>query len=99
MSVSHNDVRRIAELARIAVPEERLESLSKELNGILEHMESLTDVASAGAVNESQGMRLAPDVGPSVHLERRPADFAPNSRDGFFLVPRLSTHDSAADAS
>jgi hypothetical protein len=40
-------------------------------------------------------MRLAPDIGPGVRLERPTAEIAPSWRDGFFLVPRLATHDSA----
>jgi aspartyl-tRNA(Asn)/glutamyl-tRNA(Gln) amidotransferase subunit C len=37
-------------------------------------------------------MTLAEDRGPSVQLARPASAFAPEWRDGFFLVPRLSTH-------
>jgi hypothetical protein len=37
-------------------------------------------------------MRLAADVGPSVPLTTPISAFAPEWRDGFFLVPRLATH-------
>lgn len=102
MAVSHDDVRRIAELARIAVPDARLDELARELSGILAHMDALAGVTDGSAHDEAertaQGMLLAKDAGPSVVLGRDIAGFGPQVRDGFFLVPRLSTHESAGDA-
>jgi aspartyl/glutamyl-tRNA(Asn/Gln) amidotransferase C subunit len=46
MAVSKDDVRHIAGLARIGVPEERLDTLVGELNGILGHMDALQKVAT-----------------------------------------------------
>lgn len=98
MAVTHDDVRNIAALARLAVPPERLDALVTELNGILGHMEALARVPAADMNAMSAavaGMRVAPDLGPAVGLERAPSSFAPAWRDGFFLVPRLATHGSA----
>lgn len=96
MAVTHDDVRNIAALARLAVPAERLDALVDELNGILGHMEVLArvegSVAVANATRNAPGMRLARDEPPSVALAKPPSAFAPQWRDGFFLVPRLSTH-------
>jgi aspartyl-tRNA(Asn)/glutamyl-tRNA(Gln) amidotransferase subunit C len=98
VAVSHDDVRRIAELASIAVPPERLDELARELSGILAHMEALRDVPDVTAGEDdaqgARGMRLAADMGPSVALHRAREALAPATRDGFFLVPRLSTHDT-----
>ena len=44
MSVDKNTVRKVARLARIAVPEERLGPLAGELNGILAWIEQLNEV-------------------------------------------------------
>jgi aspartyl-tRNA(Asn)/glutamyl-tRNA(Gln) amidotransferase subunit C len=114
MAVSREDVRHIAGLARIGVPEERIAALVTELNGILEHMEVLQKVESSGAAADAEagrlGMPLRADEGPSVRLERPIASFAPETRtldgaampsviDGFFLVPRLATHEDAGDES
>ena len=44
MSVTHDDVAHIAELARLDIAPERLDSLVAELNGILGHMEELAKV-------------------------------------------------------
>jgi hypothetical protein len=38
-------------------------------------------------------MSLRPDVGPPIRLARMPDEIAPAFRDGFFLVPRLATHE------
>ena len=41
MSVTKDDVRKAARLSRIAVPEERLEELAGELNGIMGWIDQL----------------------------------------------------------
>ena len=114
MAVSRDDVRHIAGLARLGVSDARLDTLVTELNGILAHMEVLQKVESAGAAADAEalrsGMPLRADEGPSVRLEHPIAQFAPAARsldgaampafiDGFFLVPRLATHENAGDES
>lgn len=92
----------MAALARLAVPPDRVEALASELDSILGHMEVLTrvdakksePVAGVGA----RSTPLAADKGPAVPLEAAIADFAPSVRDGFFLVPRLATHDTAGES-
>ena len=104
MSVTVDDVRHIAALARLGLPSERIPSLVAELNRILEHMDVLAAVPSrpeqrvAGV--SAGGMPLREDAGPQIPLARAREDFAPAMRDGFLLVPRLSTHeDTPEDAS
>jgi aspartyl-tRNA(Asn)/glutamyl-tRNA(Gln) amidotransferase subunit C len=99
VAVTPDDVRSIAQLARLAVPPERVHALVQELNGILAHMDALARVqgsdAAATAEAAAPGMTLAPDAGPSVPLERAPQTFAPSWRSEFFLVPLLATHGAA----
>lgn len=103
MAVSKDDVRHIAGLARIGVPEERLDDLAKELSGILGQMEVLERVASAGAAAAADavraGMPLRTDERPSIALQHPRESFAPAMKYGFFLVPRLATHEDAGEAS
>lgn len=103
MAVSREDVRHIAGLARIGVPEERLDALVHELNGILLHMEELQRVPSAGAADRAQdareGMPLRADAPPGVALARAKEEFAPRMKLGFFLVPRLATHEDVGEES
>jgi aspartyl-tRNA(Asn)/glutamyl-tRNA(Gln) amidotransferase subunit C len=100
VSVTPDDVRHIAALARIGLAPERIPSLVGELNRILEHVAVLSAVptrpehlvigVSAG------GMPLRHDAGPPLPLDVPRESFAPAVRDGFFLVPRLSTHEDPA---
>jgi len=102
MAVTIDDVRHIARLARLGIEDERAQALVRELNTILTHMdvlsrvdtEGLHEVAGIGAA----GLPLRPDVGPQIPLGRPREDFAPKMKDGFFLVPRLATHDDSASA-
>ena len=98
MSVTRDDVRRIAALARIGVPDERLDSLVRELDGILAHMDVLRRVETPAALSEQAAMPLAPDEPGAVPLGRVREEFAPQMRDGFFLVPRLESHDGAGSS-
>ncbi len=97
MSVTIDDVRHIASLARVGVTDDRARSLVSELNTILDHMAVLSRVDTTGVEPlTGVGVERAPlreDAGPPVALERPLADIAPTMRDGFFLVPRLSTHE------
>ena len=96
MAVTHDDVRNIAALARLAVAPERLDAIVSELNGILAHMDALSRIPVAESnAGDTAGMRVAADHGPAVALDRTPSSFAPAWRDGFFLVPRLATHGDA----
>jgi aspartyl-tRNA(Asn)/glutamyl-tRNA(Gln) amidotransferase subunit C len=94
VSVSFDDVRHIARLARLGIDEARLPALASELSGILEHMAELSrvDVGPPADATAPSGTPLRPDQGPPVPLYRTLAEFAPEVRDGFLIVPRLTTH-------
>jgi aspartyl-tRNA(Asn)/glutamyl-tRNA(Gln) amidotransferase subunit C len=100
MSVTVDEVRRIAALARLTVPESREAELVAQLNGILAHMDVLQQLPglSADPADALAGMPLAADNGPAVALHRAPQSMAPAWRDGFFLVPRLATHEGAGES-
>jgi len=97
VSISLDDVRHIASLARLGISDERAGAIAVELSGILAHMQVLTgiDTSSVGVDNvwSAGAMPLRADEGPPIALDRAPNDFAPAMRDGFFLVPRLATHE------
>jgi aspartyl-tRNA(Asn)/glutamyl-tRNA(Gln) amidotransferase subunit C len=96
MAVSRDDVMHIAALARLAFPEARVPELVAQLNGILGHMDVLRDVDTSGAAAAAAAdapLPLRPDTGPPLPLAAPRESFAPKMRDGFFLVPRLATHE------
>lgn len=94
MSVTPDDVRHVARLARVGLDDARIPSLVRELNGILGHMDVLqqVDLSGVSSSDTQAGAPLRDDDLPSDALQRAREDFAPAARDGFFLVPRLSTH-------
>lgn len=98
MSVTRDDVRRIAALARIGVPDERLDALVRELDGILAHMDVLSRIDAPAVLQDQAAMPVAPDEPGAVALDRSREEFAPQMRDGFFLVPRLESHDGAGSS-
>jgi aspartyl-tRNA(Asn)/glutamyl-tRNA(Gln) amidotransferase subunit C len=98
VTLSLEEVRHIAALARLGISDERARALAIELSSILDHMQVLAKVdtsAADGASLEKEGMSLRPDSGPPILLARSVASFAPEVRDGFFLVPRLATHEES----
>jgi aspartyl-tRNA(Asn)/glutamyl-tRNA(Gln) amidotransferase subunit C len=101
MAVSHGDVRHVAELARLAVPPERLDPLVAELNGILGHMDVLSSVDTNGVeMAELQPTATTPtraDSSGPVLLRLPLAEFLVSIKDGFILVPRLASHEDSAD--
>ena len=102
MAVTNDDVRRIAELARLGVDEDRLPRLVSELDGILAHMAVLKQVDVEGVEGaagiSSGGMPLRVDAGPQYPLAVSRDSFAPVCREGFFVVPRLDSHAAAGGA-
>ena len=102
MAVTRDDVLHVASLARLALDDEAVPRLVSELNAILQHMEVLRKVDTAGvsgaeAVGDA-GMPLRVDAGPPYPLAHPREEFAPEMRDGFFIVPRLATHEDAAES-
>ena len=103
MAVTERDVRHVAALARLGIDPARVPSLVTELNGILEHMEVLGAVDTSGGRMADGGDRttatpMRSDVdGQAIPLAHPRESFAPEMRDGFFLVPRLETHDGEGE--
>ena len=100
-SVDEGDVRHVASLARLALSDERVREMARDLGAILGHMEVLRRVDTTGVpefgVDEAAGMPLRPDVAAQAGLTQPPLQLAPLARDGLFLVPRLATHDEGVE--
>ena len=102
MAVTIDDVRHVAALARLGLSDERAAALVHEMNTILGHMDALSAV-DTGGVDPSAGvgaggLPVRSDSSTPVPLARSLDAFAPAVRDGFLLVPRLSTHDTTEEA-
>lgn len=98
MAVTHDDVRHIAELARLAVSPSRLDDLVRELNGILAHMDVLREVETSGVEDDAHSglpatsTPLRSDTSGPIPMALPLESFAPATRDGFIIVPRLASH-------
>jgi aspartyl-tRNA(Asn)/glutamyl-tRNA(Gln) amidotransferase subunit C len=101
VAVTIHDVRHVAALARLGLTDERAALLVREMNTILGHMDALSAVDTSGveavAGVGAGGLPVRPDRGPPIPLARSLDAIAPSVRDGFILVPRLSTHDTAEE--
>jgi aspartyl-tRNA(Asn)/glutamyl-tRNA(Gln) amidotransferase subunit C len=93
MSVDAATVRRIAHLARIREPEERLEPLARELSGILGWIEQLNEVDTDGVEPMTSAVAAKLPMREDVVTDGGDADRvlsnAPNAVDGFFVVPKV----------
>ncbi len=93
MSVDEKTVRRVARLARLAIPEERLTPMAGELNAILDWVEQLQelDTASVEPMTSVRPMRL-PRRKDEVTDGGYAADVvanAPRTEDNYFVVPKV----------
>lgn len=93
MSIDINTARKVAHLARIAVPEAKLPALASELSGILSFMEQLNEVDVTGIepMTSVTPMRLKrrADVVTDGNIQASILKNAPDAREGFFAVPKV----------
>ena len=93
MSVDKATVRRIAKLARIALPEERVEPMMAELNGILGWIEQLQEVNVEGIEPMTSvvthKLKMRDDVVTAGGDAAAIVANAPQSEDNFFVVPKV----------
>jgi len=93
MSIDAATVRRVAQLARIREPEDRLEPLAQELSGILAWIEQLNEVNTDGVEPMTSVVAAKLPMREDVVTDGGCADDvlanAPRSDKGFFVVPKV----------
>lgn len=93
MSIDTETARKVAKLARIAVPEAELPALAEKLSGILGFMEQLNEVDVEGIepMTSVTPMRLKrrADVVTDGNIQAAVLKNAPDAREGFFAVPKV----------
>jgi aspartyl-tRNA(Asn)/glutamyl-tRNA(Gln) amidotransferase subunit C len=93
MSVTPEQVRHIARLARIAMSDEEIAALAPELNNILGWVEQLGEVSTEGVEPLSavidQKLRLRDDVVNDGDCRDAVLGNAPAAEHGFFAVPKV----------
>ena len=92
MSVTKDDVRKVARLSRIAVPEEKLETLAGELSGIMGWIEQLNEVDIEGVAPMTSvvasTLPMREDVVTDGNIPDQILANAPKTEEGFFVVPK-----------
>jgi aspartyl-tRNA(Asn)/glutamyl-tRNA(Gln) amidotransferase subunit C len=91
MTIRREDVERIAELARLEIPEAGMERMAAELSAVLDFVGALNRLDLAGQAPTSfapEGTALREDEPNGRRLATEDAlAMAPEAEDGFFLVP------------
>lgn len=93
MSLSPDDVQRIARLARLAVTEDELAAVQQQLDGILGLVAQLQAADTAGvepmAHTQEVTLRLREDVVTEHDQRERLQAVAPQVEAGLYLVPKV----------
>jgi len=100
VSVSRDDVRHVAALARLDPGDADIERLTGELNSILEHIETLRALDVQQDPPPFRLAQAAPqraDVHGPDTLHGGLDALSEHRTDGFFTVPRLAALDADAD--
>ncbi len=93
MEITKREVEKVAKLARLELTESEQAAFAKQLSQILTHVETLKQYDTVGVVPTAtvlgQVNVFRPDmVRPSLSVEQA-VDNAPESIDGFFVVPKV----------
>ncbi len=93
MPLSTDDVKKIAHLARLAINEQDIELYAKNLSDILNFVEQMNSVDTAGvtpmAHPQDATQRLREDVVTEPDQRERFQYNAPATESGLYLVPRV----------
>jgi aspartyl-tRNA(Asn)/glutamyl-tRNA(Gln) amidotransferase subunit C len=89
--VTLDEVRHVAHLARLDLPDEELERVRRELNRIMDHFAELQELDTDDVDQTSHAIRMTnvyrPDeVSPGIDVDAVVQN-APDSVEGFFRVP------------
>ena len=97
MSLTPDQINRIANLARIAVSPAEAEELREQLNNVLALVDELQSIDTAGVAPMSHaleavladGQRLRPDAAVEPDRREEFLAIAPASDAGLYLVPKV----------
>ena len=93
MSLSPEEVNRIAWLARLAIDADKTDAYARDLSGILDFIEQMsavdTDAVSTMAHPMDQVQRLRPDVVSEDDQRDKFQSLAPKVEAGLYLVPKV----------
>lgn len=93
MSLTTEDVNKIAHLARLGIDTQDVEAYARDLSGILDLVAQMselnTDDVAPMAHPMEQGQRLRPDRVSETNLREKFQAIAPQVEAGLYLVPKV----------
>ncbi len=93
MSLTADDVKKIAHLARLGIDAKDIEHYAKDLSNILDLMTQMGELNTAGvqpmAHPLDQIQRLRPDVVTESNQREHFQAIAPQVEEGLYLVPKV----------
>lgn len=93
MSLTHDDVNKIAHLARLALPADQIDDYAQRLSGIIDMVAKLQDAPTAGITPMAHPLdatqRLRPDAVTETNQRNAYQQIAPDTEDGLYLVPKV----------
>ena len=100
--VDPDEVRRVADLARLGLTPEKETTLVGELVAILEHFQTLGDVDTEGVEpmshpTDGHGVPRPDQIEPFVGSREQLLSLTEHAREGFFVVPRILDTDTGAE--
>jgi aspartyl-tRNA(Asn)/glutamyl-tRNA(Gln) amidotransferase subunit C len=93
MAISEAEVRKVAHLARLAMPDEYIEAYTKNLSNILDLVAQMEAVDTDGVAPMAHPLdmvqRLREDVVTETNQREAYQAVAPETQDGLYLVPKV----------
>ena len=96
MKITKEDVRRVAELASLALRDDEVERMTKDLDSILSHIDKLNELDTSGVEPMAQVLFNAEETATLREDRPRPSlsnaealENAPVSGGGYYKVPRV----------
>lgn len=91
MSIDKQDIKNLAQLARIAVSEDQVNQVSEGLESVLQLVDQLQAADTSGLIanTEQPFQHLREDQVSETNQREALQAIAPNTEDGLFLVPRV----------
>ena len=93
MSITADEVKKVATLARLGIPEATLGDYTAKLSGILDMVEQLSAVDTSGVEPMAHPLdtmqRLREDVVSETNQRDKYQAVAPEVEKGLFLVPKV----------
>ncbi|MGJ0489269.1 Asp-tRNA(Asn)/Glu-tRNA(Gln) amidotransferase subunit GatC [Methylobacter sp.] len=93
MSLTTDDVKKIAHLARLGIDESDIESYARDLSGMLDLMTQMSELNTDGVIPMAHPMdqvqRLRPDIVTEQDNREQFQAIAPQVEAGLYLVPKV----------